>query len=178
MKKIFLAMILCVSSYGASKIETSKFLEDVKNDKYVFAPYLINPQYLPMIEAKQKSKGGNLDSGLISKYETRQKVNYPKWDWDLLYYKVAVVDDMEYRIGFDVNTRACILVSDPRQKMESYRKCEIKINQCVMKLSLKGEVQRESVYKCYKQPGCQFEKFSESEVVDKSICEQLYSRKL
>lgn len=162
----FILFILLVSfAARADAISKSVILNKVMDGSARWENQLI---FYPF-ESAEKS---TLDS-----WASRQKVVYPKFESDLLYYKFTYDEQFEYKFYFNYIQSQCLYEVQKRDAVRATKLCYNDMATCRQKM---GDIDKEDLLKCH-QKSTNCSRISEkvvAEVVDKKYCEKIYGRAL
>jgi len=178
MKKVVTLMALCLvfSSLAdiPGKIKLDSLLNSIQKGHYTFKPVISSTVFNKMIDLKREKPNHEA----IRTFVAHQRVKYTKWNWDNLYFRLAIIDDYEYRVSFTPETRTCTLAVDKSEKMARYRKCQGRINKCLYSESQEKSPSQSKMKSCFKSSGCTFKPFHQGSTLDTKHCSKIYGRPL
>lgn len=118
------------------------------------------------------------DKSTLDSWASRQKIVYPKFETDLLYYRYTYDEKYEYSFYFNYVQNTCMYSNQTRENVKITRQCWDDIGNCRLKESIMDT--KEAIYNCHKKStNCaNIKPQSDGVQIDKKYCEKIYGRSL
>ena len=118
------------------------------------------------------------DKSTLDTWSSKQKLVYPKFESDLLYYRYTYDDSYEYQFYFNYVQNECRYQAVERDSVKIARLCKNDIDNCLQKQG--GAKEENDIVSCHKRStNCsRLKTQGESDIIEKKYCEKIYGRSL